>query len=240
MRTGIVAKKLGMSHCFLNDAHIPVTLLKVDNCVVVGSRTKEQDGYSAVRLGYGTKRASNINKPTRGILKKAGIESVFGISEFRVSEDAILEAGKEISAEHFVAGQLVDVTGVSVGKGFAGGMKRHNFGGLEATHGVSISHRSHGSTGQCQDPGKVFKGKKMAGQMGNKKVTVQNLEVISVDAEDGIIAVLGGIPGSKGSFIEIKDSVKKAVPANVPYPAKYVGGNAASSADADNEVNNEA
>ena len=183
-----------------------------------------------------------MNKPLKGIIKIANVESVVGVTEFRVEEKAMLNLGDELSVAHFVKGQMVDVSGTSVGKGFAGGMKRHNFGGLEATHGVSISHRSHGSTGQCQDPGKVFKGKKMAGQLGNKTVTVQNLEIIDVDEENNIIAVIGGVPGSKGNYVKLKDAVKKALPANVPFPAKTLNKDAADSSEDDSasEVKDEA
>lgn len=242
MRTGLVAKKLGMSYCYVNDERVPVTLLEVDQCVVTDIKSFDKDGYDAVQLGYGTRKAANINKPMKGILKKSQVESVAGLVEFRVSADALLAIGDYLSAGHFVKGQMVDVTATSIGKGFAGGMKRHNFGGLEATHGVSISHRSHGSTGQCQDPGKVFKGKKMAGQLGNKQVTVQNLEVIDIDEENNIIAVIGGVPGSKGHYVRLKDAVKKALPGNAPFPAKIVSDKAdvSQAESSDDEVKDEA
>ncbi|MEM7714525.1 MAG: 50S ribosomal protein L3 [Cyanobacteria bacterium P01_A01_bin.68] len=219
MRTGVVAKKIGMSHCYIDNQHFPVTVLKLEKCVVLGIKTAEKDGYDSVVLGYGSKKSANINKPMRGILKKVKVESVRGVAEFRISPKASLDVGSVISADHYVKNQYIDASSVSIGKGFAGGMKRHNFGGLEATHGVSISHRSHGSTGQCQEPGKVFKGKKMAGHLGSKNVTIQNLRIISVDSQAGVIYVKGSVPGAKGSLVRIRDSVKKSIPAQAPYPA---------------------
>jgi large subunit ribosomal protein L3 len=220
MRTGLIAKKLGMTRRF-NDAgvHIPITVLKLDNVQVVQQRTEEHDGYNAVQLGWGQAKVKNVSKPMRGHYAKAKVEPKRKLTEFRVAADALVDVGQEISASHFVAGQIVDVCGISIGKGFAGGMKRHGFSGLRASHGVSINHRSLGSTGQCQDPGKVFKGKKMAGQMGNVRVTTQNLEIVDVDDDRGLILVRGGVPGSKGGFVRITDAVKSTRPDAAPYPA---------------------
>ena len=220
MRTGLIAKKLGMSRIFQADGtHIPVTVLSVEGLQVVNVKTAEKDGYNAVQLGTGAVKAKNVSKPLKGYFAKAKVEPKKKLGEFRVSEDCLLKVGNELSVEHFVAGQYVDVCATSIGKGFAGVMKRHNFAGLEASHGVSISHRSHGSTGQRQDPGKVFKGKKMAGHMGAERVTVQNLKVVSVDADKGLIMVKGGVPGSENTWVRITDAVKKPVAANVPMPA---------------------
>lgn len=223
MRTGIIARKVGMTRVFDDSgAHVPVTVLELDGCQVVGVRTKEKDGYVAVQLGSGARKASRTGRAMRGHFAKAKVEPRARVAEFRVSDDALIDAGAEISADHFVSGQFVDVSGRSIGKGFAGAMKRHNFGGLRASHGVSISHRSHGSTGQCQDPGKVFKGKKMAGHMGDRAVTVQGLKVVSTDVERGLILVHGAVPGAKGSFVTIKDSVKRRMPKDLPFPASLV------------------
>jgi large subunit ribosomal protein L3 len=220
MRTGVIAKKMGMTRVFREDGrHVPVTVLALENNQVVSVRTTDKDGYVAVQLGAGTKKAKNTSKPERGHFGKAEVEPKAKVAEFRVAEDALLETGATISADHFTAGQLVDVTGVTQGKGFQGGMKRWGFGGLRATHGVSVSHRSLGSTGQRQDPGKVFKGKKMAGHMGDKQRTQQNLEVVSTDVERGLIFVHGSVPGSKGGWLLVKDAVKVARPADAPYPA---------------------
>ena len=209
MRTGLIAKKLGMSRIFEADGtHIPVTVLSVDGLKVVAVKTAEKDGYTAVQLGTGAVKAKNVSKPLKGHFAKANTEPKKKLGEFRVSEDCLLEVGNELSVEHFVEGQYVDVCATSIGKGFAGVMKRHNFAGLEASHGVSISHRSHGSTGQRQDPGKVFKGKKMAGRWGNEKVTVQNLKVVKVDADRNILLIKGAIPGAKGSLVSVKSAVK--------------------------------
>ncbi len=219
MRSGLIAQKVGMTRVFTDDGEaIPVTVLKVDNCRVVAQRTRERDGYTAVQLGAGKAKVKRMSKPQRGHFAAAKVEPARKLAEFRVSEDNLLEVGAELTAEHFVPGQFVDVTGVSIGKGFAGAMKRWNFGGLRASHGVSISHRSHGSTGQCQDPGKVFKGKKMAGHMGARRVTTQNLKVISTDAERGLILVRGAVPGAKGSWVFVRDAVKKPLPDDVPLP----------------------
>ena len=225
MRSGLIAQKLGMTRVY-NDAgvQIPVTVLKVDNLQVVSQRTEEKNGYTAVQLGAGLAKVKNTTKPMRGHFAVAKVEPKRKLAEFRVSAENMLDVGVELSAEHFVEGQKVDVTGTSIGKGFAGAMKRHNFGGLRASHGVSISHRSHGSTGQCQDPGKVFKGKKMAGHMGSTRITTQNLEVVRTDAERGLVLVKGAVPGSKGAWILIKDSMKIARPDNAPLPAGLKGG----------------
>jgi len=220
MRSGVIAKKVGMTRLFMEDGkQIPVTVLQLDALQVVGQRTEERDGYTAVQLGAGTAKAKRTSQAMRGHFSKASVEPKRKVAEFRVTADNLIAIGEEISAEHYVTGQKVDVAGTSIGKGFAGAMKRHNFGGLRASHGVSISHRSHGSTGQCQDPGKVFKGKKMAGHMGAVRVTTQNLEVVKTDAGRGLIMVKGAVPGSKGGWVTIKDAVKKKLPENVPFPA---------------------
>lgn len=220
MRSGLIAQKVGMTRIFTEDGtHIPVTVLKVDTVKVVSTRSEEKDGYNAVQLGYGLAKVKNVNKPTRGHFAKAKVEPSRKLVEFRVTPDAILEVGAELSADHFVAGQYVDVTGTSIGKGFAGGMKRHNFRGLEATHGVSVSHRSHGSTGQNQDPGRVFKGKKMAGHMGDEQVTTQSLSVVLTDSARGLILIKGSVPGSEGGYVLLRDAVKKKLPEGVPFPA---------------------
>ncbi len=220
MRTGVIAKKMGMTRLFQDDGrHVPVTVLQLEGLQVVSRRETDTDGYTAVQLGAGTAKAKNISKPQRGHFGKAEVEPKAILAEFRVAEDGLLDVGAEIGADHFVAGQMVDIQGRTQGKGFAGGMKRWNFGGLRATHGVSVSHRSLGSTGQRQDPGKVFKNKKMAGHMGDKYRTQQNLEVVSTDVERGLIFVKGSVPGSKGGWLFVKDSVKIARPAEAPYPA---------------------
>ncbi|PKU21850.1 50S ribosomal protein L3 [Telmatospirillum siberiense] len=220
MRSGLIAQKVGMTRIFTEDGtHVPVTVLKVDTVKVVSTRSEEKDGYTAVQLGYGLSKVKNVNKAQRGQFAVAKVEPSKKVVEFRVTSDALLEVGTELSASHFVAGQYVDVTGTTIGKGFAGGMKRHNFRGLEASHGVSVSHRSHGSTGQRQDPGKVFKGKKMAGHMGDVQVTTQSLTVVSTDEARGLILVKGAIPGSQGGWVLVRDAVKKALPAGVPFPA---------------------
>jgi large subunit ribosomal protein L3 len=220
MRTGLIAQKMGMTRLFAEDGrHVPVTVLKVENCQVVAQKTLERDGYYGLQLGVGTAKVKNVTKPERGHFAKAKVEPKRRLGEFRVAEDALVDVGTEIKPSHFVSGQIVDVVGTSIGKGFAGAMKRHNFGGLEASHGVSISHRSHGSTGNSQDPGRVFKGKKMAGHMGDKRVTVQNLEVFATDDEEGLILIRGAVPGAKGGFVLISDAVKKPRPENAPYPA---------------------
>ena len=233
MRSGVIAKKVGMTRLFMEDGkQIPVTVLQLENLQVVAQRTPERDGYTAVQLGAGNAKAKRTSKAMRGHFAVANVAPKRKIAEFRVSPDNMIGVGEEISAEHYVAGQRVDVAGTSIGKGFAGAMKRHNFGGLRASHGVSISHRSHGSTGQCQDPGKVFKGKKMAGHMGAVRVTTQNLEVVRTDAERGLIMVKGAVPGSKGGWVTIKDAVKKKLPENVPFPAALKSAIAAAAAEA--------
>ena len=220
MRTGVIAKKLGMTRLFMEDGRqIPVTVLSMEGCQVVAQRTSEKDGYSAVQLGAGAAKAKNTTQSMRGHFAAAKVEPKRKVAEFRVSPENLIEVGEEITADHYLAGQLVDIAGTSQGKGFAGAMKRHNFGGLRASHGVSISHRSHGSTGQCQDPGRVFKGKKMAGHMGAVRVTTQNLEVVKTDADRGLIMVKGAVPGSKGGWVLVKDAVKKATPSDLPMPA---------------------
>ena len=220
LRTGVIARKLGMTRLFLDDGRqVPVTVLHIDNLQVVAQRTAERDGYVAVQLGAGEAKAKRVTGPMRGHFAKANVAPKRKIAEFRVAEENLINVGEEITADHYFAGQFVDIAGTSIGKGFAGAMKRHNFGGLRASHGVSVSHRSHGSTGQCQDPGKVFKGKKMAGHMGAVRVTTQNLQVVRTDADRGLIMVKGSVPGSKGGWVTIKDAVKKATPDNVIYPA---------------------
>ncbi len=234
MRTGLIAEKVGMSCVYSeNGTRVPVTVLKLDQCSVVAVRRVEKDGYTALQLGLGRAKVKNVGRPMRGHFAKAKVEPTRILREFRVSEDALLDVGADIGADHFVPGQYVDVSGVSIGKGFAGAMKRHNFGGLRASHGVSISHRSHGSTGQCQDPGKVFKGKKMAGHLGSSRVTVQNLQVVVADAERGLILLKGGVPGAKGSFIEIRDAQKKKHPEDLPFPAAVRSGGVAHSVAGD-------
>ena len=220
MRTGLIAKKLGMSRIFESDGtHVPVTVLSVEDLKVVDVKTLDRDGYTAVQLGTGAIKAKNVSKPLKGHFAKANVEPKKKLAEFRVSEDCLLSVGDELSVEHFVAGQFVDVCSISKGKGFAGVMKRHNFAGLEATHGVSISHRSHGSTGQRQDPGKVFKGKKMAGHLGDERVTVQNLKVVATDAARGLLMVKGGVPGGENAWVYVTDAVKIPSKVELPMPA---------------------
>jgi large subunit ribosomal protein L3 len=220
MRTGLLAQKLGMTRIFTADGeHLPVTVLKLDNCQVVAVRRQDSDGYDAVQLGNGTAKVKNVGKAMRGHFAKAKIEPKRRLAEFRVSTDALLEVGQELSPEHFVPGQYVDVAGVTIGKGFAGSMKRHHYHGLRATHGVSVSHRSHGSTGNSQDPGRVFKGKKMAGHMGDRRRTQQNLRIVSTDVEEGLILVRGAVPGAKGGWVRIIDAVKHPMPEDAPFPA---------------------
>ena len=237
MRTGLIAQKLGMSAVFGEDGrHIPVTVLKVDNCQVVANRTTEKDGYNAVQIGVGAAKVKNVTKPQRGHFAKAKVEPKRKLAEFRVSDDAMIDVGAELTVDHFVNGQFVDAIGTSKGKGFAGGMKRHGFSGLRASHGVSISHRALGSTGQCQDPGKVFKGKKMAGQLGDVQVTKQNLEVVSTDVDRGLVLVKGAVPGSKGGYVLIRDAIKKALPEEAPLPGAVRGGAAAAETPAEDEA----
>jgi large subunit ribosomal protein L3 len=234
MRTGLVAQKVGMTRVFAdNGNHIPVTVLKVDNCQVIAQRTAEKDGYTALQLGAGVAKVKNLSQAVRGHFAKAKVEPKQRVAEFRVAEDALVDVGSEITVDHFVGGQKVDVIGTSIGKGFAGAMKRHNFAGLRASHGVSVSHRAHGSTGQCQDPGKVFKGKKMAGHLGAARVTELNLEVVSTDSDAGLILVRGAVPGSKGGWVLVRDAVKNALPEGAPYPASLRQSASAAPADAE-------
>ena len=222
MRTGVIAKKLGMTRLFDEaGTHVPVTVLSLEGCQVVAQRTQERDGYVALQLGAGAKKAKNTTKAERGHFAKGQVEPKRHVAEFRVSEDNLVDVGAELSAEHFVPGQKVDVSGLTVGKGFAGAIKRWNFGGMRATHGVSVSHRAHGSTGQRQDPGKVFKGKKMAGHMGDERVTTQNLEVAKVDVDRGLVFIRGSVPGSKGGWVYVRDAVKTAIPDKAPKPGSF-------------------
>jgi len=222
MRSGVIAQKLGMTRVFTEAGeHVPVTVLRLAKCQVLGHRTKEKNGYVALQLGSGTRKVSNVPKAERGNFAIAKVEPKRKLAEFRVSDDGLIPVGAEITADHFVVGQFVDVTGTSVGKGFAGAMKRWNFGGLRATHGVSVSHRSLGSTGNRQDPGKVFKNKKMPGQLGNERVTTLNLKVVQTDVERGLILVEGAVPGHKGGWITVRDAVKKTLPKEAPKPGKF-------------------
>lgn len=222
MRTGVIAKKLGMTR-FFDEAgmHVPVTVLSLDGCQVTAQRTQDKDGYVALQLGAGSKKVKNTNQALRGQFAKALVEPKRTVAEFRVTEDNMIEVGAEFTADHYVPGQKVDISGATVGKGFAGVMKRWNFGGLRATHGVSLSHRSGGSTGQRQDPGKVFKNKKMPGQMGTNTITTQNLTVWRIDVERGLILIKGAVPGSEGSYVKIRDANKKPVPAEAPIPGAF-------------------
>jgi large subunit ribosomal protein L3 len=222
MRTGLIAKKLGMTR-FFDDAgqHVPVTVLSLDGCQVTAQRTQEKDGYVALQLGAGAKKAKNTSKAERGHFAKALVEPKREVTEFRVSEDNLIDVGAEFTADHFIPGQKVDIQGTTIGKGFAGGMKRWNFGGLRATHGVSLSHRSLGSTGNRQDPGKTFKNKKMGGHLGVETVTTQNLTVFRVDAERGLIMIKGAVPGSEGSYVKVSDALKRALPADAPKPGAF-------------------
>ena len=223
MRSGVIARKIGMTRVFNETGeHIPVTVLKMDDVQVVSVRNQERDGYNALQLGAGLAKVKNVSKALRGHFGKASVLPKRKLAEFRVTEDAMLDVGSTISPEHFIAGQKVDVVGTSQGKGFAGAMKRHNFGGLRASHGVSVSHRSHGSTGQCQDPGKVFKGKKMAGHMGARRVTTQNLEIVSTDVEEGLLLVQGAVPGSKNGWVFVSDALKIKRPDAAPFPAGLI------------------
>jgi large subunit ribosomal protein L3 len=222
MRTGVVAQKMGMTRVFTEAGeHIPVTVLRLANCQVVAHRTKDKNGYIALQLGAGSRRANNMSKADRGYFAKANVEPKRKGAEFRGSEDSVIPVGAEITADHFVPGQFVDVCGISIGKGFAGGMKRWNFGGLRASHGVSISHRSIGSTGGRQDPGKTFKNKKMPGHMGVERVTTLNLKIVQTDVERGLLLVEGAVPGAKGGWIRVRDAVKKALPKDAPKPGKF-------------------
>ena len=238
MRTGLLARKLGMSRIFMDDgSHLPVTVLKVDGCQVVAQRTEARDGYTALQIGMEDAKVKNVNKPIRGHFAKAKVAPKRRLAEFRVSSDALVDVGAELSADHFVEGQFVDVTGISIGKGFAGAMKRHNFAGLRASHGISVSHRSHGSTGQSQDPGKVFKGKKMAGQMGARQVTEQNLYVVRTDKTRGLLMVMGAVPGPKGGYVKVSDAQKRALPSMAPYPAGLKGSDASGHSETDSQKN---
>lgn len=222
MRSGLIAQKLGMTRIFTEDGnHVPVTVLGLQNCQVVGQRTVEKDGYVALQLGAGQAKAKNVSKAERGQYAVAKVEPKRHVAEFRVDADNLIEVGATLKADHFAEGQLVDVTGTSIGKGFAGGMKRWNFGGLRASHGVSVSHRSIGSTGGRQDPGKTFKNKKMPGHMGDRRITTQNVKVVKTDVERGLIMIQGSVPGAKGAWIMIKDAVKKSAPANVAVPGSF-------------------
>ncbi len=222
MRSGVIAKKLGMTRVYAEDgAHIPVTVLSLEGCQVVAHKTTERDGYSALQLGAGEAKAKRVSKAERERFAKANVTPKKKLVEFRVNDDTFMGVGSEITADHFVVGQKVDCSGTSIGKGFAGAMKRHNFGGLRATHGVSISHRSHGSTGQCQDPGKVFKGKRMAGHMGARRRTMQNVVVARVDVERGLLLIKGAVPGSKGGWVEVRDAVKGTKVTDLPMPGKF-------------------
>ena len=222
-RTGMIAQKIGMSHIFdVAGQAIPVTLLKADENFVLDVKTKEKNGYTAVVLGFGEKKPSRVNKSVKGLCAKAKVKPVAHIKEFRVASNALLQPGQQLSVDHFIPDQKIDIQGVNIGKGFAGGMKRHNFRGLEASHGVSVSHRSHGSTGNRQDPGRTFPGKKMAGHMGTEVVTLQNLRIVEIDTDLGIIAVNGSVPGKKGSYVYVKDAAKAVLPYGVIYPAAIV------------------
>ena len=222
MRAGVIAQKVGMTRIFTDAGeNVPVTVLKLDNCQVVSHRTEDKNGYTALQIGVGRAKVKNVSRAQRGHFAVARVEPKRKLAEFRVAPENMIDVGAEITADHFVEGQYVDATGTSIGKGFAGAMKRHNFGGLRASHGVSISHRSHGSTGQNQDPGRVFKGKKMAGHMGDVRVTTQNLLVVKTDAERGLILVHGAVPGSKGGWVLLRDAVKRRLPENVPFPGAF-------------------
>lgn len=247
MRSGVIAQKMGMTRIFTDAGeHIPVTVLRLDGCQVVSQRTEDKNGYTALQLGVGTAKVKNLTAAERGHFAKNKVEPKMQLAEFRVSEDNLIDVGAEIQADHFIVGQLVDVTAKSIGKGFAGGMKRHGFGGLRASHGVSISHRSHGSTGQCQDPGKVFKGKKMAGHMGARQVTTQNLKIVKTDNDRGLLMIRGAVPGAKGGWVTIRDAIKHEIPGDAPKPGSFkaAAGDAkpakeAKKAKADAEASNE-
>src|SRR3982074_1353014 len=245
MRSGVIAQKVGMMRVFTGSGeHVPATVLRLANCQVIAHRTKDKNGYVALQLGSGTRKVKNVSKAERGYLAVARVEPKRKLAEFRVEENELIPVGAEITADHFVVGQYVDVTGTSIGKGFAGPMKRWNFGGLRASHGVSLSHRSHGSTGGRQDPGKTFKNKKMAGHMGVERVTTQNLRVVQTDVERGLILVEGAVPGHKGGWIYVRDAVKRALPKDAPQPGKFrvrggEGGEAQSEAAAETPAQQE-
>ncbi len=229
MRSGVIAQKLGMTRIFTDGGeHVPVTVLKIDQCKVVAHRTEEKNGYTALQLGAGLAKVKNVTRAQRGHFAVANVEPTAKLAEFRVSPENLIDVGAEITANHFLEGQFVDVTGTSIGRGFAGSMKRHNFHGLRASHGVSVSHRSHGSTGQRQDPGKVFKGKKMAGHMGDERVTTQNLKVVKTDIDRGLVMVRGAVPGAKGGWVLLRDAVKSGMPDGAPTPGAIRGGNGSS------------
>ena len=240
MRSGLIVKKVGMTRLYLEDGtHVPVTVLSLKDCQVIANQSLDKNGYNSITLATGETKPKNTNKSQREAFAKIKVTPKQKQMEFRVSEDNMLPIGSELGANHFVVGQYVDATGITIGKGFAGAMKRHNFGGLRASHGVSISHRSHGSTGNSQDPGRVFKGKKMAGQMGNRQRTIQNLQVVAADEDRGLIFIKGGLPGSKGSWISLKDAVKKALPSDAPYPAGLKGvNNTKNEDDKSNQIEN--
>jgi large subunit ribosomal protein L3 len=237
MRSGVIAQKVGMTRIFTEAGeHVPVTVLRLANCQVLGHRTKDKNGYVALQLGSGTRKASRLSRAERANFAVAKVEPKRKVVEFRVDEKALIPVGAEITADHFIVGQFVDVTGTSIGKGFAGGMKRWNFGGLRATHGVSVSHRSIGSTGGRQDPGRTFKNKKMPGHMGVDRVTTLNLKVVQTDVERGLILVEGAVPGAKGGWITVRDAVKKTLPKDVPQPGKFRIAGAAEGAQAGAEA----
>ena len=241
MRSGVIAQKVGMSRIFTEAGeHVPVTVLRLGNCQVVAHRTKDKNGYVAVQLGAGSRKIKNVGKAERGRFAVAKIEPKRELAEFRVDENGLIPVGAEITADHFIVGQFVDVTGTSIGKGFAGPMKRWNFAGLRASHGVSISHRSHGSTGGRQDPGKTFKNKKMAGHLGHERITTQNLRVVSIDAERGLIMLSGSVPGSEGGYVFIKDAAKRKMPKDLPFPAALRKAASAESAPAEAAPSGEA
>jgi large subunit ribosomal protein L3 len=222
MRSGLLAQKVGMTRIFTDAGeHVPVTVLKIDQCQVVAHRTQEANGYTALQLGAGTRKVKNVTRAQRGHFAKANVEPKAKLVEFRVTPENVIDIGVELTADHFVPGQYVDVTGTSIGKGFAGAMKRWNFGGLRATHGVSISHRSHGSTGNRQDPGKTFKGKKMAGHYGDERITTQNLEIVRTDVERGLILIRGAVPGSKGGWVMLRDAVRRPLHKDAPKPGAF-------------------
>ena len=233
MRCGLITRKLGMSRVFNdNGEHVPVTILRLENVEVISIKSIEKNGYTAVQLGFGNKKAKNVSKPLKGVFAKSKVTPKEKIAEFRVSEDALLKIGDKLSVNHFIAGQKVDVVGVSQGKGFSGAMKRHNFGGMQASHGVSISHRSHGSTGNSQDPGRTWKGKKMAGQYGNVRITTQNLKIVQLLEAEDLILVEGSVPGSKNGFVILRDAIKSKTPDKVPFPAGLRAGNVSNNDDA--------
>ena len=242
MRSGVIAQKVGMTRVFTEAGeHIPVTVLKLDNCQVISHRTDEKHGYTALQLGSGTRKVKRLTKAERGNFSVAHVEPKRKLAEFRVTPENLIEVGAEITADHFIKGQRVDITGTSQGKGFAGAMKRWNFGGLRASHGVSVSHRAHGSTGNSQDPGKVFKGKKMAGQMGATRVTTQNLEVVGTDVDRGLLLIRGAVPGTKGGWVLVNDAIKKALPKDAPQPGAFRSAAAPAAGDAaDDEVKDDA